>query len=236
MKKRWAIYIAEETDGKRDSWIARLVAGEKNRHAFLMLVDETNKNIMRELHFSAFLADGRRQPPGKAYLMNVMAVVADQLGLLSIFRRVADKIGLGDSLVRIKGVQTSGRRKFGEVALQHRCFKGTSDYTMRLWNMACRQAIALNKTDTPFFIEGLIKPAINCRAGMEMVLESIGLKFNAAVFEDKSGIGRHLYQEFEGFRKIVPDKTHRSLPRRLRENVRLSTVLYRTRPQANLDC
>jgi hypothetical protein len=232
--ERWSIYVAEDTKSKKDSLLSRVFFGKDRSHSFLMLINEDTQKTLKELHFSSFTADGRKQTYISSRPLNMLATVADEFGLTASFTKVAEKIGLGKHLVRIKGTQTNGRRALKDVKSQL-AFTGAPEKVMDMWNTACRATVALNREDMPFTAVGAIKAPVNCRAGTEMALESMGLQFHPVTEERDSrvGMGRHLYREIEALEEIHPDGMDRlTLTNRLRENAKLSDAMYRTRPQA----
>jgi hypothetical protein len=223
----WSIYAVEELMEPSSSAFKRALLGSNRHHSFLMLVDDATGNTLKEIHFSGVAADGRPTPAAK--ILNIVAAPLDKARLLSVFAKAADKTKAGRHLVRIKGIQTSGRRDLQDMAAVQRCFHGSPSDALRRWNAACEAIVELNARDIPFLTKSVRKPAINCRAGTEFALASMGLPSSAALIpHDTVGAGRNLHRHIGA----SPAHSPGSLPDLLTQNKALGESIYATRPQA----
>jgi hypothetical protein len=262
----FSIYLAEVT-------CKSIPSGPQ--HSILLLVDDQSGKTLRQLDFSAYLANGDTYN-SVLQAVNPMAIIAEAAPLLlqaflsayaaqgkkipvllellseltahagagqplMAFKWAADKTGLGKYLTRIKGEQKVapyGCKDLSEVNASHLCIKGPAEEILDLWNTACRQAIALNTSDTPFIAVGLGGPGLNCRSGTRMVLECLGLNdFNAVAdpamrrMMGRQGFSRRLRQEIRSLDKVSRgESTAHSLRDLWRENDALDEAAYQTCP------
>jgi len=233
---KWSIYSIEELKPERQGLKAALV-GKKRAHSFLALVDESKREIVRELHFGGYATDGAVADRYASNPMNILATLADSFGLSQVFKAVSDKAGIGDNLVRLKGVQTGKRRNIDELSAQslQLCMTDAPEKVLARWNAACKAAVVLNEADIPTLSgETVIRPTVNCRSGTRMALEAMELPATPVMADYKPGWERRLRDEVPGLSAVKPETREASFDQLMAENLRLKNDAYNTRPHARL--
>src|SRR3982750_4884736 len=106
----YGIYAVSEQPHRPKGLVRRMLYPDGNPHSFLMLVEKTAEGIkpLAELHFSGKDNDGKFVNAGSKPF-NMLAGIADILGVEKIFRRVAAGTGLSKRLYPIKAVRIGGR-------------------------------------------------------------------------------------------------------------------------------
>jgi hypothetical protein len=176
----YAIYAVSEPPHKESGLLRRLLWPEGRQHSFLMLVEEMaggGKKPLAELHFSGKDSDGKFVNAGSKPF-NLIAGVADILGLETPFRAVASWTGLGKRLYPIKAVKVSARSDFGSL-VKFGGVSGAPERILQRWNRACAAAVIINRANIPFTAQGSKgRGPVNCHSGTKTLLGILGDEFS----------------------------------------------------------
>ena len=187
----YAIYAVAKPPSRPEGLLQRLLWPDGRQHSFLMLVEETadgEKKPLAEIHFSGKDSAGKFVNAGSTPL-NILAGVADILGLEKTFRAVASRTGLVKRLYPIKAVKISARSDFGSL-VKFGSVSGAPERILRRWNRACAAAIIINRANIPFTAQGSRgRGPVNCHAGTKTLLGILGDEFShvSAAIEHKKG-------------------------------------------------
>src|ERR1700761_7234756 len=113
----YSIYAVADPLHHEPGLLRRLLWPEGRQHSFLMLVEELAdgaKKPLAELHFSGKDRDGKFVNAGSKPF-NLIAGVADILGLEKTFRAVASRTGLIKRMYPIKAIKISPRSDFDSL-------------------------------------------------------------------------------------------------------------------------
>jgi len=176
----YAIYAVSEPPHKESGLLRRLLWPEGRQHSFLMLVEENaagEKKPLAELHFSGKDNAGKFVNAGSKPF-NMLAGIADLLGVEKTFRAVASRTGLVKRLYPIKAVKISARSDFDSL-VKFGSVSGAPKSILQRWNRACAAAVIINRANIPFTAQGSKgRGPVNCHAGTKTLLGILGDEFS----------------------------------------------------------
>lgn len=160
----YSIYAVSEPPTSGQGILNRIFWPQGKQHSFLMLVEEQaggGKKPLAELHFSGKDSNGKFVNAGSR-LFNMMAAVADMLGVEGAFRKAASGTGLKKRLYPIKGVRVGARSDFAQL-VKFGAVTGTPANIMFRWNRACAAAVIINNANLLFTALSRLRMTTPCQ-------------------------------------------------------------------------
>lgn len=170
----WSIRLAEKPI-KTERWYARWAYGAERYHVFLVLCDESTGENVEELHLWCRDRNGKfpRSPLRK--VGEILVDLASVAGCCGLVRRVLAAIGFAPYLLYLKVESGPPVRKHSSLTLFDPLFTGEEETVRARWEGAVQCATTLNALNVPFEPMSRGATPLNCRSGMQCILDAIGV-------------------------------------------------------------
>jgi hypothetical protein len=175
----WSIRLAEKPI-KTKKWYARWAYGAERYHVFLVLRDELVGENVEELHLWCRSRNGEfpRSPLRK--LGEILVDVASVAGCAGLMRRILLAIGFAPYLLYLKVECGPPVRVHSALMLFDPLFSGDEAAVRARWQLGVGCAAALNALNVPYEPMSRGSIPLNCRSGMQYILDMIGVSGNVS--------------------------------------------------------
>ncbi len=180
-RSHWSIYVA--ADKLETEKFDNIIFGKSRAHSFLLLVDEDNQKVIKELHGTSFdLQNDAINVNGGRKPLNLVGVVASSLDLKDQFMKSVCALGLDDRVARLYVKEVDGRREYDEIE-GYPIVSGAKAQMRSMWEDICRVGEKINKVNEPFIPFSIDEGGQNCHSATLTMLNEAGLEVIKERFE-----------------------------------------------------
>jgi len=171
-KNHWSIYIT--VISLECEQLDTLFFGKPRGHSFLILVDENQKHVIRELHGTYHNRKLDRMGPNNGLtILNRLGVVASYLGLYRPFIKTLEYFKVRDNMIHLGVKEVKARLPYQEIN-GYKVTSGTQKDMQKIWEEAIKIGEDINNTSPPFIAFNRNNGGQNCHSAIHTILNAAG--------------------------------------------------------------
>lgn len=192
MSDRWAIHIA--ADKLNTEKFDKFVFGKSRAHSFLLLVDEGEQSISREIHGTFHNLGNRKMGPTQcpSKKADLIHSITSSFGLHHTFMACAKSFKLDKNVIRLGVKEIKSTRELENVT-SYPIVSGTKQQMQNMWKEGRKKESFINNKK-PTFIPFNLVSGQNCHSATSTILDHLGLSFIPEKFPEYT---------FRGFDNII---------------------------------
>lgn len=172
-KNNWSIYITViSLECER---LDRFFFGKPRGHSFLILVDENQQHVIRELHGTYHNRKRDRMGPNNALnILNRLGVIASYIGMYTWFLKCLEYLSIRDNMIHLGVKEIKAKLKFSEIN-GYKVTRGTQDDMQKIWKSMLKAGDDINSISPPFIAFSRRNGGQNCHSAIYTILRKTSL-------------------------------------------------------------